>query len=230
MVDDDGQVAMSPLVGDLVDPDPVQAVQPVDPAVDVGLDPGHDRSHRPPPHSHQLRDRRFRSAHGQPGHRLVKGPGMAGAVTSPRDLDDGRTVKRASDAARIRLKEDPDGPQIQSSPPAAAFPTVIPRTPPTAPPTPSNGSLPGPDRHHHSVGPVVEPHLFNHDSFHTQHALPYPRVPHPVLPPGSDLHTARNLRSRRGATAHHPITDPRKQPKSQPVAVSPLWDRTETPV
>jgi hypothetical protein len=49
VVDHNRQVLVAPLVGDLVDPDAAQPRQAVHLAVDLGLDPGDDASHRSPP-------------------------------------------------------------------------------------------------------------------------------------------------------------------------------------
>jgi hypothetical protein len=48
MVDDHDQVVVPPLVGDLVDPDPAQPIEPIHDGVDIGVDPGDDRPDRPP--------------------------------------------------------------------------------------------------------------------------------------------------------------------------------------
>ena len=55
MVDDHDQIAVPAFVGDLVDPDPSQALEPVDRRVVVRVDAGHDRADRAPRHSQQFR-------------------------------------------------------------------------------------------------------------------------------------------------------------------------------
>jgi hypothetical protein len=49
VVDHDHQVLVPALVGDLIDPDPLEPLEPVDAGVDVGHDPGDDVAHRAPP-------------------------------------------------------------------------------------------------------------------------------------------------------------------------------------
>src|SRR5205807_4404602 len=46
MVDNHDEIAVPPLVGDLVDPDAPQPVEAVNGGVDVCVDPGHDRANR----------------------------------------------------------------------------------------------------------------------------------------------------------------------------------------
>jgi hypothetical protein len=59
VVDDDGQVLVVALVGDLVDPDPPQTREQIEPAGGVGPDPGDDRPDGAPGDPHQLGDRRL---------------------------------------------------------------------------------------------------------------------------------------------------------------------------
>ena len=57
VVDDHDQVAVPALVGDLVDPDAAQPLEPVHGGVDIGVDPGDDRPDRPPRDPQQLAHR-----------------------------------------------------------------------------------------------------------------------------------------------------------------------------
>ena len=54
VVNDDSQVAVAALVGDLVDPDPTKPSEPVHRRVDVCIDAGDDRSDGPPRDAQQL--------------------------------------------------------------------------------------------------------------------------------------------------------------------------------
>jgi hypothetical protein len=47
VVDHDHQILVPALV--VIDPDPLEALEPVDPGVDVGHDPGDDVAHGAPP-------------------------------------------------------------------------------------------------------------------------------------------------------------------------------------
>jgi hypothetical protein len=42
MVDDDDQIAVAPLVGDLVDPDTTQPIEPINSGIDIGQHAGDD--------------------------------------------------------------------------------------------------------------------------------------------------------------------------------------------
>ena len=57
VIDDDSQIPVAALVGDLIDPDTRQSVQAVAERFNISPDPGDDRPHRPPRDPHQLRDR-----------------------------------------------------------------------------------------------------------------------------------------------------------------------------
>jgi hypothetical protein len=72
VIDNDDQVAVPALVGDLVDPDPAQPVEPVDASVDVGVDAGDDRPDGAPRDPQQLADRRLGGSHRQPGGQISK--------------------------------------------------------------------------------------------------------------------------------------------------------------
>jgi hypothetical protein len=50
VIHDHDQVTVSALAGDLVDPDPVQAVETINGRVDIRVPARHDRTHRPPRH------------------------------------------------------------------------------------------------------------------------------------------------------------------------------------
>jgi hypothetical protein len=131
------------LVGDLIDPDPVQPREPVVDRVDVGPDPGQDRSHRAPSDPHQLGDRRLRALRGQPGHLLVEHVGMTGAVARPGELSHRDAVDRAVHPWRVGLEKHLDRAQVEPSPASAPVPLVVPRRPTAAR---AAASLAGPSR------------------------------------------------------------------------------------
>src|ERR671919_950772 len=66
----------------------------------------------------------------------------------------------------------------RQTPPALA--SVEPRRPPAASAAPPSGALARPHRHHHGLGLLIEDHRLDDHARQPEHALPYPRVPHPV--------------------------------------------------
>jgi hypothetical protein len=59
VVDDDGQVAVPPLIADLVDPDANKSIKGIMCCPSVGHHPIDDRTDGPPGDAHQLTDRRL---------------------------------------------------------------------------------------------------------------------------------------------------------------------------
>ncbi len=82
----------------------------------------------------------------------------------------------------ISFQPDRHRAQIKCSPPPTALTPIEPRRPPPAPATPTPGPLPRPHRRHHHPGALIEDHRLDDRARQPQHPLPYPRVPHPVLP------------------------------------------------
>jgi hypothetical protein len=132
MVDDDRQVLVVTLVGDLIDPDPGQAGEPVMQRLDVGPDPGDDRPHRAPRDPHQLRDRGLGALGRQPGDQVVEAEGVTRAVPSPRHRLHRDPVRQTAHPGRLRLQPDRDRAQIQAPPPPRALAPVIAPAPPAA--------------------------------------------------------------------------------------------------
>jgi hypothetical protein len=83
VINHDRQVAVSTLVGDLVDADAGQSVQPIPKGFDTGPDPGNDRPDGAPSDAHQLGHRRLGALGHQPGDGLIEGQRMPGAVPRP---------------------------------------------------------------------------------------------------------------------------------------------------
>lgn len=156
VVDDHGQVAVAPLVGDLVDPDPAQAREPVRRRLGVGDDTGHDRADRAPRDPQQLPDRGLRAVRHQPGGGVVERVGVTGAMTGPRHLGRDDAVFRAAHPRRVRLQERLDGAEVKRPPPAPAVALVIAGGPlPAAPATPFS-RFARPDRHHDALVVLIE--------------------------------------------------------------------------
>ena len=144
VVDHDSQVFVAALVGDLIDPDPPQAGERVDPGRGVGPHPSDDRSDCAPGDPHQLGDRFLGALRGQPGHLLVERAGVSSAVSGPGDLSHRRPVGGAVDPRGVSFEEDLDGAHVQPTPPPPPLATVIPgglRSAGSAP-TPARSSRP----------------------------------------------------------------------------------------
>ena len=108
VIDHDGEIAVVFAVGDLIDPDPPQFLEPVNARVGIGPDPGDDRAYRAPGDPHQLRDRGLRGLRGQPRHLSIEGIGMTGVMAGPRHMSDHHPVHRTLHPHRIGLHKDPD--------------------------------------------------------------------------------------------------------------------------
>jgi hypothetical protein len=132
-------------------------------------------------------------------------------MTGPRHQGHRRPMTAAPDPGRVRLQEHFGGPQVQRPPPPAALTTVIAARPATAPATPRSRLGHRPDRHHHTVRPLVERHPFNHRARQPTGPLPYPVISHPVLPPSIGPLDSPKPRKQtgcdRGPSPHAP-TDP----------------------
>jgi hypothetical protein len=81
VIDDDGQVALTLAMRDLIDPDPSQTVEQIDLALRLIADAFADRADRPPGDTHQLRDSGLRRVDGQPPRLVLKRPGEPRVVT-----------------------------------------------------------------------------------------------------------------------------------------------------
>ena len=89
MVNNHNQVTVSPLVGDLIDPDPSQTIKTVDVGFDVCVDSGDNRSDRPPRHPKQLTGCTLGRSHREPRRHRVEVSGMTHAMSRPRNLSHG---------------------------------------------------------------------------------------------------------------------------------------------
>ena len=112
MINDDGEVAMVSLVRDLVDADAPQPIQPIAKGFDVGPHPGDDRPDGAPSDAHQLGHRALRTLRYQPGHGLIEGQRVPGAVPRPRHMRHDHAVLGAADPRRVCLHEHTDRARI----------------------------------------------------------------------------------------------------------------------
>jgi hypothetical protein len=156
VIDDHHQEQLPTPVGDLIDPDPAQPLEPVDQRVDVGPDPGDDRPDRAPRDPHQLGDRGLRRLRGQPRHLIVERVRMAGVVAGPGHVSDYHRVHRALHPHAVGLQPHLDRAQIQPAPPASpGTPLVIAAAPAPAASTPVPLPSRRPHRHDHDLRVLV---------------------------------------------------------------------------
>ncbi len=151
----DAEVAVTPSVADLVDPDPVELVQP-GVVNGVGHHVDHDLGHRLLADQQQLGDRRLVRPLGQPGHHVLEVARMPGVGSGPAELLGAHPLTaRAVDANDFGLQEAPMGSEIEVAP--AAHRAVVDRSglPParTAVPGP-----PAPDADHDPFGGKGDQH------------------------------------------------------------------------
>jgi hypothetical protein len=125
VIDHDDEVAVAALVGDLVDPDPAEPVEPVNSSVDIGVDAGDDRPDGAPRDSRQLAHRGLRGSHREPSGQVVDVAGVPGGVARPRHRRHRRAVISTSDSGCVGLNEHLRGAEIQRPPPSTALTLVI---------------------------------------------------------------------------------------------------------
>jgi hypothetical protein len=166
VVDDDGQLAVPALVGDLVDTDPGQPVRAVTEGFDVGPDAGDDRTDGAPGDAHQVRDRGLRTLGHQPGDGLVEGERVTRAVACPRHVRDDNPVLGATDPRRIGLEEHPRRAGIQRPPATPSLAAVVTPAATPAHPAPASSAPRRSYSSHQQLLDLVEQH----------HSL----TPHPV--------------------------------------------------
>jgi hypothetical protein len=183
VIDHDGQVLVMLLVGDLVDPDPAQPGQQVHPLGHGSPHPLADAADRAPADPHQLRDRGLRAVGGQPGHRVVEGTGMSGAVPGPGHVGDAHAMLGAGHPRRVRLDHRLQGAQVQSPPAAASLTAVVLRATPLTDPAPLPAPPRGPGVHHDqwiaALG-LLDLHRLDHGLVDTEQPSPYPCRSHAV--------------------------------------------------
>jgi len=109
VVDDDGEVAVPAFVGDLVDADPGQPIQPVTQGLYVRPDPGDDRPDGAPGDAHQRSHRGLRALRRQPGDGLIEAECVSGAVPRPGHVRHHDPVLGAAHPGRVGFQEHPHG-------------------------------------------------------------------------------------------------------------------------
>jgi hypothetical protein len=204
MVDNDDQVAMSTLVGDLIDPDSTQPFETIDCGCNVVVDSGDDRPDRPPRHPQQLTGRTLGCPNGKPGSHRVEVALMAGVVSRPRNSGDRWAMGVTLDSWCVGFDEHRGRASVERSPAPPASTSVIAGRSTTVPPTTVASTCVWSDRHDDCVGSVVDADALDDGARQPARALPYSVVLHPVLLPtrhGFEPLDSAKPRSRQGATA-----------------------------
>ena len=211
VVDHHRQVAVAPLVGDLVDADPAQAVEGVTLGSSLPHHPRHDGPDGGPSDAHHLDDGGLGGVHRQPGHGVVKGPGVAGAVAGPGEGDHRGAVLGAVHPGSVGFEERADLAQVEGPPSSASLAPVVARRWALAATAAALAKPPGAHVGHHRVGLLVELHpLDDRAVIDTEQATPYLDTQHPVLLLASRaVRQLGNVGRRRGADADGLLRYPR---------------------
>ena len=125
VVDDDGEVLVALLVGDLVDADLPQPGELIDRGGGVGPVAGDDRSDGAPRDPHQLTRRGLRGLRRQPRNLLIERERMPGPVARPRHPGDDDAVIPAADPRGVGFEEHLNLTEVQAPPPSASLAPVI---------------------------------------------------------------------------------------------------------
>ncbi len=181
VVDNNSQILVPTLVGDLINPDPLQVGELVMKFAGVIPDSGDDRPDGAPRDPHQLGDRGLRCLSRQLGNVRVEVMGMTGLVSGPRNGCDRDTVDTAGHPRRVGFQVDLDRPGIQRTPALPPTAEVVSRTPTTARPA-SVPHRPGwPDRDDQNPGVVTHFHGLDNRFLDTEQGPPYGWISHAVF-------------------------------------------------
>jgi len=185
VINHDRQVAVSALIGNLVDADAGQSVQPIAQLLHVGPDPGNDRPDGAPGDAHQLGDRRLGALGHQPSDGLIEGQRVPGAVPCPGHVRYHHAVIGTADPRRVGLDEHPNRARIQRPPAPPPLPGVIAATPSTAHAASASRCPRRPHVREQLAAAVSVVALIELDTFHNrlldaQQGAPYPGVAHAV--------------------------------------------------
>ena len=177
MVDDDRQVALALAVADLIDPDPGQPVEQIDPLLGFGGDALDDRADRPPRDPHQLSDRGLAGVDGQPRGLVFEVPRELRAVARPRNRADHHAVTTTTDARRAGLDEGHRRAEIQRAPTPPPLPEIKPRRPTPADPAAITLTPARPHRDDH-LPLDADLNVLDDRPLQAQQSAPYPRAAH----------------------------------------------------
>lgn len=174
MIDDHGQVLVAPAVGDLINANATQSLEGIALGHCVANDPGDDRPHTSPAHSHQFSGRRLGGVGHHPGHLVVEVWSVTGAVTGSGHLGDRRSVLRAVHSWGVFLQLADRQAEVEGPP--IAMPLSLGITRAARPAEATTASLLTSRAHvnHHRTSPFVELNRFdNRGSVDTEHLTSY---------------------------------------------------------
>ena len=172
VVDHHGEVAVALLVGDLVDPDPGQPLQPVAGLLGIGDHAGNDPPHRRPRHPQQLVHRLLGGVDRQPRRGVVERAGMAGAMARPGHAGHHHSVLGAADPGCLSFQVGTNHAKVQRPPAPPALPLVEAGAAPATPTAAAPDSLAGPHRHHQRLLILVEADPFDDRLLDTEQPCP----------------------------------------------------------
>ena len=197
VADDDADIALALAVGELVDPDPLQAAQGIAaPALLVGDDPLDDPPDRVPGDAHQLADRALRALRRQPGDLLFELTREPRIVPRPGQAGDDDAVLAALDPRCLGFDVGPPRAEVERPPAPPALALVVAGA--AAPAAPAARRLPPPRAGRDNDRPVLlQPDPLDHRPAQAEQASEYSPSAHAVtcLPREPTLE-AGNLRTR----------------------------------
>ena len=176
---------MVSLVGDLVDADAAQPIQPITKCFHVGPHPGDDRPDGAPSDAHQLGHRALRTLRHQPRDGLIEGQRVPGAVPRPRHMRYYHAMLGAANPRRVCLHEHTDRARIQRPPATPSLSRVVAATPSTADTAPASRCPRSPHLHDEPAAAATAAVPFELDTLNNclldaQQGAPYPGVAHAV--------------------------------------------------
>ncbi len=153
----------------------------------------------------------------QPGHLVVEGRRVPGAVTGPGNRGHHHAVVGAAHPRGVGLDEHLGRARIQRPPAANALALVVAAAPPGAVAAPAGGVLAEPTGDHDVVA-VLTDTLDHRVAVDTQGACPYPLRLHAVALSFADQPSTAGKPSRATACAARPVrSDPRIRAESQKI-------------
>ncbi len=181
VVDDDAQILVAALVGDLINPDPRQVGELVMKFAGVIPDSGDDCPDGAPRDPHQLGDRSLRRLGGKPRDLCIEVVGVTGLMPGPRNGRHGHTISPTRHPRSVGFQIHLNCPGIQRTPAPPPTAEVVSRTPSTARPA-SVPHRPGwPDRDDQNPGVVTYFHGLDNRFLDTEQGPPYGWISHAVF-------------------------------------------------
>ncbi len=172
MVNNNSQILVATLVGDLINPNPSQVGERVIKLVRVIPYSGNDRPHRTPRDPHQLGDRSLRRLSRQPGDLRIEVMGMTGMVSGPRNSRNRHTMNPTRHPRRVGFQIHLNRPAIKATPAAPSHPRVVSRAALLTDPAPVLYRSCGPDPGQQNPSFLVELDAFHNRFLDTKQTSP----------------------------------------------------------